>query len=273
MKKLAIGFNTDTAENLKEQSQADALEEKSVPRKSLVDVYFSDRDMAWTYYNDKFDLHIGDIVYVEGKLEGKRGRVVNVSYSFKIKLSNYKRIVAVADTNVKGDFYITGSHIVTFDANALPFEKALSWYKANCSENEEIICGDEGKAFPLKNLKELDIMPKTAERGYDYYASNKVVYISLYKTHGKAIVKGSEIYEIEFELQGGKVSNLVCSCYCCGACKHEFAAMLQLNETLDKIEKYYSSNYSDYFAAVFKGDFLSFTVNGKTAGKITLGNN
>ena len=44
------------------------------------------------------------MVYVDGKLEGQRGRVVEVSYTFKIKLSDYKRVIAVVDTNVSGQF-------------------------------------------------------------------------------------------------------------------------------------------------------------------------
>ena len=36
--------------------------EKSAPRRSLVQVYFSKRDMTLTYFNDRFALHRGDIV-------------------------------------------------------------------------------------------------------------------------------------------------------------------------------------------------------------------
>ena len=36
--------------------------------------------MTLPYYNDQFDLHRGDLVFVDGKPEGLRGRVVNVTY-------------------------------------------------------------------------------------------------------------------------------------------------------------------------------------------------
>lgn len=68
------------------------------PRRSVVRVFFPTRNFACSYYNDAFDLHCGDIVFVEGKLEGLRGRVVEVSYGFKIKLSDYKRVISKADT-------------------------------------------------------------------------------------------------------------------------------------------------------------------------------
>ena len=50
-------------------------------RKSVVRVLFESR-INLTYYNDLFDLHYGDIVYVEVKLEGKRARVNDVNYNF-----------------------------------------------------------------------------------------------------------------------------------------------------------------------------------------------
>ena len=59
-----------------------------VPRKSLVQVRFPGKGMALSYYNDLFDLKPGDLVYVDGKLEGQLGRVVEISYNFKIKLSD-----------------------------------------------------------------------------------------------------------------------------------------------------------------------------------------
>ena len=46
------------------------------PGPSLVWVHFA-RNRAYSYYNDAFDLHRGDVVYVEGKLAGLR-RVVDV---------------------------------------------------------------------------------------------------------------------------------------------------------------------------------------------------
>ena len=50
-------------------------------RKSVVRVLF-ESGINLTYYNDLFDLHEGDTVYVEGKLEGQRARVTDVNYNF-----------------------------------------------------------------------------------------------------------------------------------------------------------------------------------------------
>lgn len=74
------------------------------PRKSVVQVRFSGYGKALAYYNDSYDLQPGDLVYVSGKLEGQRGRVTEVNYNFKIKLSDYQRVIALVDTRVHGSF-------------------------------------------------------------------------------------------------------------------------------------------------------------------------
>lgn len=66
---LKIGFHSDsypeqtTLEKTESNTQSKAV-------KSLVQVHFPSRNMTLSYYNDMFDLHRGDIVYVDGKLEG-----------------------------------------------------------------------------------------------------------------------------------------------------------------------------------------------------------
>lgn len=268
-----IGFSAEAGDNI---SNEDPLRtepaNETAPRRSVVQVYFASRDMTLAYYNDRFDLHRGDTVYVDGKLEGHLGRVAEVNYNFKIKLSYYKRVIGVADTNVHGRFFAAGSHFVTFDRPALPKEKALSWFKAPSLDDDEYVSGYDDSSFPLDDLKEMNISPEIAKRGNDYYTENKVRYISLDGTDGYAIVEGTECYEVEFTYSRGQISRLTCSCYCSGSCKHEFAAMLQLRETLELITKQYADEYgrTDYFAAVNKGTLFAFAVDGKTNGSFEL---
>lgn len=115
----------------------------TIPRKSVVRIHFPARNMTLSYYNDAFDLKRGDIVYVDGKLEGLRGRVVDITYNFKIKLSEYKRVISVADTRVKGEFLFVGSHFVTFDRATLPYEKIITWFKAPEKEDEIYASGND----------------------------------------------------------------------------------------------------------------------------------
>lgn len=52
-----------------------------VPKKSVVKVYFPGSGKKLAYYNDQFDLKCGEMVYVDGAMEGQRGRVIEVSYN------------------------------------------------------------------------------------------------------------------------------------------------------------------------------------------------
>lgn len=267
-----IGFTADDTEKELAASASTVPQQTAAPRKSVVQVYFAGRNITPTYYNDRFDLHRGDMVYVDGKLEGLCGRVTDVNYNFKIKISDYKRVIAVADTAVKGRFFMAGSHFVTFDTEALPIGKAVTWFKAPANDEDEFISGSDDTSFCLDDLSDMRVSAAVAERGNEYYFDNKVRYICIDGTKGYAIVEGSEAYEVEFEYRNGEISNLTCSCFCTCNCKHEFAAMLQLRETLKLIENHYSDEYerTGYFAAINKSTLFAFAVNGKDTGSFTL---
>lgn len=271
MKKFPIGFNTGIKEETEINVPMEVCKGVIEPKKSVVQVYFPSRGMNLAYYNDSFDLKVGDLVYVDGKLEGHRGQVTEVNYSFKIKLSDYKKVIAVLDTNVKGDLYFAGSHLVSFNRNTIPFEKIKTWFKAPEGDEEYVISNDSTQSFPIDDLTKMNISHYIADRGHEYYMDNNVSYICIDKNHGYAIVEGSESYEIEFDYDEGIISNLTCSCFCSYTCKHEFAAMLQLRSTLEFITKNYENEYNDYFASISKNIFISFVMNEKESGKISLG--
>lgn len=270
MKKYPIGFMTskDDGEHTTRKTENIVMCDKK-PKKSVVRVYFPVRNMTLSYYNDLFDLHKGDIVYVEGKLEGLQGKVVDVTYTFKIKLSDYKRVIAVADTNVTGEFYFAGSHILSFDRSTIPFEKVITWFNAPGSDDEYAV-GEGNESFPLDDLSAMNISHDIAERGNEYYMENKVLYICVDGTQGKAIVSGSENYIVEFTYRDGEISNLVCSCFCSYTCKHEFAAILQLRECLEIIADEYEDLGNGYFAAISKGLFVNTVFNNKQTGKFNV---
>ena len=66
---LKIGFTETHSEN-KPQTAEDRAPRQTAPKKSVVQVFFAARNRTLAYYNDQFDLHPGDIVFVDGKLEG-----------------------------------------------------------------------------------------------------------------------------------------------------------------------------------------------------------
>ena len=269
---MRIGFNTGAFDNKYAEPECITPMEQPVPRRSVVQVYFAERNMKLAYYNDRFDLKCGDLVYVDGKLEGILGRVTEVSYNFKIKVSDYKCVIALVDTNVKGQFFMAGSHFASFDRNALPAAKIINWFKAPSDEEEEFVSGNDDTAFLLENLNEMNVSSAAAERGHKYYMENRVRYICIDGTYGYAIVEGSKTYEVEFQYNNSEISGLTCSCFCSGGCKHQFAAMLQLRETLEIIENQYAEEYSrtGYFAAVHKGTLFAFAVDGKDSGSLVL---
>ena len=267
-----IGFAAEHPENKPAEVTYTMPQQAATPSKSVVQVYFAGRNMTLAYYNDQFDLHCGNIVYVDGKLEGMRGRVTEVNYNFKIKVSDYKRVIAVVDTNVHGQFFMAGSHFVTFDREALPGSKVVTWFKAPAKDDDEFVSGSDDSSFRLEDLKGFKVSEAIFERGHEYYMGNKVVYICIDGTSGYAIVEGSSPYEVEFNYIDGEISGLGCSCFCSCNCKHEIAAMLQLRETLELIEKTYGAEYkaSEYFAAVSKGVLFGIAIDGKDTGSFPL---
>lgn len=271
--RFKIGFTAETESNEKRNVENIPAQKVSpIIKKSVVDVYFPDRHLTCSYYNDKFDLKCGDIVYVDGKLEGMRGRVVDINYNFKIKLSDYKRVIGVANTDVIGEFHLAGSHFITIDEGALAYEQVATWFKAPDNEEEEYVSSSGNEVFNLNDFSGMNIKNEIAERGHEYYIENRVVYIELNHGKGRALVTGSKTYDVEFNYDGEDISGLVCNCYCTGTCKHEFAAMLQLRDILAITKNEYPFiDHNDYLAAVSKTSFFEFVIDGNTKGTFTMG--
>lgn len=267
-----IGFCAEYKEEKKEVKETPVITEQPTPCKSMVRVQFLTRNTTLTYYNDKFDLQCGNLVYVEGCYEGMLGRVVEVNYNFKIKLSEYKKVIEVVDTTVQGELFMAGSHLISFDRNVIPKEKIIRWFLAPEKEEEEYASGFDDTSFPLETLEGFKVSEAIAERGHGYYMSSKVRYLCVDGTKGYAIVEGGHNYEVEFEFRNGEISNLICSCFCSYNCKHEVATLMQLRETLEWIEEHYNGEYEEigYFATICKGTLFSFTVKNSEAGKLVL---
>lgn len=269
-----IGFNSETENKVhtdqEKPTAAESKEQEFAPVKSLVQVEFDGSRRQLTYYNDRFDLKPGDIVYVDGKMEGRRGRVISLSKTFKIKLSDYKRVISVAQRRVKGRLYFAGSHLVSFDRNVLPYKKVVTWLKAPISEGEEYASSSGGETFPLDDLEQMKVSPQVAERGFHYYSGNRVCFLELDGRKGRAIVEGTKPYELEFTYEDGQIGDLTCECFCTYICKHELAAMLQLQETLKLIEEQYEDSFKEngYFSAVSRNLFFTVAANGQEKGSM-----
>ena len=240
----------------------------NTPKKSIVQVYFEKKHMSFSYFNDKFDLKCGDIVYVEGKLEGFRGRVTEVNYNFKIKPSEYKRVIAQVSTEVNGSFFPIDEYFVTFDKNALPVSNPSLYFKAPSLDEEEYIYGvDDNEEFDIDEFCNSHIISRHAPSlGF------AVECLYLNKTKGYAILQSDKILEVEFEYKDGKITHPTCSGYCSKYCEHKFEVFSLLNTILKWINKNHLDKYkeSEYFSAINKDVFTDLFLENKAVGGFTI---
>ena len=228
---------------------------------SVVEIRFLSSGLTLPYYSDNFDLREGDMVYVDGKMEGRQGEVVRVSHNFKIDLDNYHRVVEKLNTEVHGTFYSAKHHFFTLDQDAIPVEQVRPWLIAPKKSVGGLVIGWDDSGFPLDDLEQMDVSPQIADRGVEYYLHHQVLYLNVSGTKGYAIVRGNQAdpYEVEFCYQDGEISRLTCNCYCTGHCKHMVAVMLQLREMLAVMQQQNESidPLNSDFSAILK-EILTF---------------
>lgn len=227
------------------------------PRNSVVQITFGERNGTYSYYNDQFDLHRGDFVFVEGEFEGMIGCVLDVHYNFKAKRSVFKRVVSRINVEQLDQPLLGGEHLLFFDRKVLNPEKAaLILGVRQDDDDEDYYIGSGDPAFSLDNMDGLKLNIQDARYGFRRYLDGEVVFLSLDGTRGTAMFSstyGSGTM-VEFEYSEGMIQNISCSCFGHFNCCHEFAAMLQLRETLLEIERDHKEEYDEtgYFAAIQK---------------------
>lgn len=268
--KHPIGFCAQASAPEAAPAPAAPAETAAVP--SVVRVFFPACNQDYSYYNDRFDLHEGDLVFVSGKLARQRGQVVAVDYNFRIRLADYERVIGAADTAVHGTFFALGTHLVTLEPGVLPFRQVRGWFLPPEADGEYAVGHGPGPVYALDALAQLSIPAGVAEKGHAYYMENRVVYLSVDDTAGRAIVNGTVPYEITFTYADGTVSALTCGCYETALCKHGAAVLLQLRETLEKIHEHWPEALTEdgYFAAVSKSTLSFFTTSSSKPASITL---
>lgn len=222
---------------------------------TLVSVRFEDFEKSLLYYNDSFALEKGDLVYVSGKLAGKPGEVVEVKERFLVKPSSYERIIAAADTEVHGKLVFTRFGVVSFERGCIPYEKVSLWHKAPSEEDDDLVWGVGEEMEIFDGI----LMPQTSkvfQRGVQYFKEDRILYFEIDHGYGRALVEGSEIYDLAFFYKDGMVYDLCCSCYCTYTCKHEIALFLQLKLIMDDLTKAGNNLYEreEYIAMLAKSE-------------------
>ena len=183
-----------------------------------------------------------------------------------------QRVIGAADRNVRGTFYVFGSHMLTLDHGALPYAQVRSWFFPPEADGEFVTGHGPGPTYTLDFLDQMPLPGEAAGKGHACYAEGRVVYLSVDGTQGHAIVQGTVLHELTFTYTGGTVSALTCTCYETGLCKHSAALLLQLRETVDFLREEHEEAFaaSDRFAAVSKRVFSHFAMDGSTGTCITL---
>ena len=191
-----VGFGREES-NQEPMQEAKAVVTAS-PVRSLVSVSFERMNMPLTYYNDRFDLKPGDRVFVTGKLEGEIGIVESVTTKFRIRLSDYQKVLSLAQTSVRGAYVPKGNVMLSYDADALSPEDFRKWILPPVEQDEEqdeVIFGD-GFEVSLDDPSDAeDVDPEVFNRAIEYCRSGRIGYVSIRNGEGKAFVRGSHWYE------------------------------------------------------------------------------
>lgn len=202
------------------------------PVKSLVRVRFETFDRELTYFNDLFNLKEGDRVFVSGKLAGKVGYITSVTTKFRIRLSDYERVIAVAQTPVHGSYVPVMDKMLSYDSIALSPDEFRTWFfhpEEPVDGPEEIIYGD-GYVIPLDDPHKAEgATPPVFDRALEYCRTGKIGYVSVRDGVGRAYVAGSEWYELEFTIRNNEIQEAYCSCPYAGLCKHLLAVAIMLS--------------------------------------------
>ncbi len=226
-----MGFGRDDREKM--ETVIPQVEELKTAVKSLVRVHFEDAAYELTYFNDRFDLKPGDRVFVSGKRAGEVGIVNSVSTKFRIKASNYERVIALAQTPIHGTYKPVADKMLSYDAGALSPEGFRTWVmppeEPTEDEDEEIIYGD-GYEIPLNDPHNAEGVDKVVfGRALNYCSGGRIGYISVRDGVGRAYVEGEHWYELDFRIRSNAIEEAYCDCPYPGLCKHLLAVAVTLS--------------------------------------------
>lgn len=226
-----VGFG-QTEEKMNSNNAIRSTNETAKVR-SLVSISFESCSRALTYYNDQYDLKEGDRVFVSGEKEGEVGVVKSVTTKFRIRASEYQKVVSIAQTPIHGSYHPFADKMLSYDSNALAPDEFRKWIlppEDVCEMNDDIIVGD-GYVIPLDEpgaAEDLD-NPKVLDRAIEYCKEGAIGYVTIRDGIGKAFVEGTKWYEVDFELRNGYITEAYCGCPYPGLCKHLLAVAITLS--------------------------------------------
>lgn len=246
--------------------EAEKRENENRIPKNLVKVKF-ESGLTLMYFSDLPEIQAGDVVTVDGKMEGEIAVVVKVLSSFKKPKFDMKWIVSKMDNDLTGNYFKIEDDVASLDLN-LTVDKFMNIY-AGVKYKENIAVGEDDIELDLDELEESELFEdEIKHRGRSLYKDNAVQFIWLKDGVGKAVVRssnGCDWYEIDFRCKNGKITYIACDCPYFGECKHLYAFLLKFKNFRKKFfEKYQSDN----FVMCRKGCFNYMMLYGK--GRVTI---
>ena len=201
----------------------------------------------YPYLNDKFDLAVGDKVYVDGKLAGTPGTVTEVLTKFKVSLKYYKYVLQKIDYTVRGKFCTMDHYYIAAQNDALPFEQLAAWVTApepvdEDEEEEQFLYGD-GYDIALDELEEPEegAVPETEPaafwHGKDYEENGRLKFVTVIGGKGKAVLQTEKnVTTVEFDLdaENRHMSNVYCDCIRPRLCADMTAVAYALRRVFDR---------------------------------------
>lgn len=223
-----IGFSILNKEKEKENIEINTAPTEEKPVRSVVTVHFIN-GREYPYYNDMFDLKVDDIVYVDGKLVGIPGRVIDVTKKFKVSLDFYKRVTAKLNLEFCGEFKKNSCFMVSNNPDTLKMNQVKSWYFPPRDEEEQFFVGDgyEVKLSDIMNSEDIDDIDFAD--AVDIVRDGEVKFITVKNGKGFAIIKRNKPHLVEFEYSNGVVKNLLCDCIKPNLCDHSLAVCIALD--------------------------------------------
>lgn len=215
-----IGFSFSTDEN-KDVITNTYEPESDIPVRSVATVRFED-GREYPYYNDKFNLKIGDKVYVDGKLYGKLGVVIDVTTKFKINRSIYKDVIAKLDFNISGNFKKCNDFMLAKGNNIITKEQLLTWFvppfvpKDENDKPDEYLYG-EGYSCEIGNV---NCDRQSLDDAIEILEDSELKVILVNDGVGTAVVKTQHTHIVEFKIDNNILSDIYCDCVSPNFCKH-----------------------------------------------------
>lgn len=181
-------------------------------RISVVLVYFPDVERSYPYLNDGFDLQIHDQVYVDGKLAGKLGRVIEQSFNFDIDLTKFRKVISANRFSLHNEFTQLKYHYYSNDVTALPYKDVYFSYFPPIESQIQI----EASPVMLSDLDIQDFQTLNQKQQNNWYYENQeqIVYIYKDKQQVHAIVQKEQSHDyvkLQFVLDQQQLSYWVCS--------------------------------------------------------------